>query len=199
MKRHAPNDLINQSNNVLLLRNPLILMMRKLLLLLVVVLCGTNLSAQDFTSTTSSGVMETKAFISSLRANEQASRGSASSYSIAQSVEELVYNVQPAQYLSSGIVNTYGEKPRHLITDKQSLNGLNNPALLKNNVDIVSIRINSASDLNGTIDLSLFSNFKSLKYVRIVSAVPTTAVAIKQMIVNPEERLSVFYSIESGE
>ena len=199
MKSNAPNELINQSNNVLLLRNPLILMMRKLLLLLVVVLWCTNLSAQDSRGTATSGVMETKAFIASLRANEQTSRQSTSSFSIAQSVEELVYNVQPAQYLSSGIVKTYGEKPRHLITDKQSLSGLNNPALLKNNVDIVSIRINSASDLNGTIDLSLFSSFTSLKYVRIVSAVPTTAAAINQMIVNPEERLTVFYSIESGE
>lgn len=199
MKRHVPNELINQSDNILLLRNPLILMMRKLLLLLVIVLCGTNLSAQDSRNTATSGVMETKAFIASLRANEQTSRQSASSFSVAQSVEELVYNVQPAQYLSSGIVKTYGEKPRHLITDKQSLNGLNNPALLKNNVDIVSIRINSASDLNGTIDLSLFSSFTNLKYIRIVSAVPTTATAISQMIVNPDERLTVFYSIESGE
>lgn len=198
MKRHVPNELINQSDNVLLLRNPLILMMRKLLLLLVIVLCSANLSAQD-SRNANTGVMETKAFIASLRANEQTSRGSASSYSAARSVEELVYNVQPAQYLSSGVVKTYGEKPRHLITDKQSLTGLNNPALLKNNVDIVSIKINSASDLSGTIDLSLFSSFTSLKYVRIISAVPTTAAAINQMIVNPDERLTVFYSIESGE
>lgn len=199
MKKHAPNELINQSDNVLLLSNPLVLMMRKLLLLLVVVLYCTNLSAQDSRNANTTGVMETKAFIASLRTNEQTSRSSTASFSVAQSVEELVYNVQPAQYLNSGVVKTYGEKPRHLITDKQSLSGLNNPALLKNNVDIVSIRINSASDLNGTIDLSLFSSFTSLKYVRIVSAVPTTAAAINQMIVNPEERLTVFYSIESGE
>lgn len=199
MKKHAPNELINQSDNVLLLSNPLVLMMRKLLLLLVVVLYGTNLSAQDSRNATTTGLMETKAFIASLRSNEQTSRSSTASFSVAQSVEELVYNVQPAQYLNSGVVKTYGEKPRHLITDKQSLSGLNNPALLKNNVDIVSIRINSASDLNGTIDLSLFSSFTSLKYIRIVSAVPTTAAAINQMIVNPEERLTVFYSIESGE
>lgn len=199
MKKHAPNELINQSDNVLLLSNPLVLMMRKLLLLLVVVLYCTNLSAQDSRNANTTGVMETKAFIASLRSNEQTSRSSTASFSVAQSVEELVYNVQPAQYLNSGVVKTYGEKPRHLITDKQSLSGLNNPALLKNNVDIVSIRINSASDLNGTIDLSLFSSFTSLKYVRIVSAVPTTAAAINQMIVNPEERLTVFYSIESGE
>ena len=198
MKTHVPNELINQSDNVLLLRKPLILMMRKLLLLLVFVLYGSNISAQDSRSQ-SSGVPELKTFIASLKANEQTSRQSAAAYSPAQSVEDLVYKVQPAQYLSSGIVKTYGEKPKHLFIDVQSMNGLNNAALLKNNIDIVTIRINSANDLNATIDLSLFSSFTSLKYVHVVSAVNASPASIASMVRNPEERLTVFYSIEVGE
>ncbi|MFT3796702.1 hypothetical protein [Flavobacterium sp.] len=173
--------------------------MRKLLLLLVFMLFAVNTSAQD-SRNSGSGVMEIKAFIASLRANETASRNSNSNaYSPAQSVEDLVYKLQPSQYLKNGMVKTYGEKPRHLFLDKQSLNGLNNPALLKNNIDIVTIRINSANDLIGTIDLSLFSSFKSLKYVHIVSAVPATSSQLSNLVSNAEERLSVFYSIENGE
>lgn len=193
MKNYVPNELINQ-------RKPLILMMRKLLLLLVFALYSANISAQDSRATTP-GVMEVKAFIASLRGNDVVSRGSSSSsFSPAQNVEDLLYKLQPSQYYyNAGAVKTYGEKPKHLFTDKQSLNGLNNPALLKNNIDIVTIRINSANDLIGTIDLSKFSNFKSLKYVHIVSAVPATAAQFSNMVVNADERLSVFYSVENGE
>jgi len=199
MKRHAPNELINQSNNVLLLRKPLILMMRKLLLLLVFVLFVTNVTAQESRGS-GSGIPEVKAFIASLRASEQTSRQSAGSeFSQANSIEDLVYKAHDAQYLSGGIVKTYGEKPRQLFVDITSLNGLNNPALLKNNVDIVTIRINSANDLNATIDLSQFSSFKSLKYVHIVSSVATSASHLATRVSNPEERLTVFYSINNGE
>ncbi len=191
MKNYVPNELINQ-------RKPLILMMRKLLLLLVFALYAANISAQDSRST-SPGIMEVKAFIASLRGNDVVSRGS-SSFSPAQNVEDLLYKLQPSQYYyNSGAVKTYGEKPKHLFTDKQSLSGLNNPALLKNNIDIVTIRINSANDLIGTIDLSVFSNFKSLKYVHIVSTVPATASQFANMVSNADERLSVFYSVENGE
>lgn len=200
MKRQVPNELINQPDNVLLLRNPLISMMRKLLLLLMFVFFATNVSAQE-AKNFGSGIPEVKAFIASLRASEQtASKQSAgSSFSQAQSIEDLVYKPYDAQYLSGGIVKTYGGKPRQLFVDVTSLSGLNNPALLKNNVDIVTIRINSANDLNATIDLSQFSSFKSLKYVHIVSAVATSASHLASKVVNFEERLTVFYSINTGE
>lgn len=199
MKRHVPNDLINQPNNVLLLRNPLILMMRKLLLLLVFVLFVTNISAQEARGS-SQGLPEVKAFIASLKATEQTSRqATGSDFSQASSIEDLVYKAHDAQYLSGGIVKTYGEKPRQLFVDITSLSGLNNPALLKNNVDIVTIRINSANDLNATVDLSQFSSFKNLKYVHIVSSVTTNASNLANKVINPEERLTVFYSLNNGE
>lgn len=197
MKTNAPNDLINQPNNVLLLRNPLILMMRKLLLLLVFVLYGASMSAQD-SRNSNSGVMEINAFVASLKANDQTSKG-ATSFSAASSVEDLVYKVQSSVYYYGGTAKTYGAKPRCLFTDKQSLNGLNNSNMLKNNIEIVTIRINSASDLNGTIDLSLLSSFKNLKYVYIVSNVEAQPYQFTSMVNNPEERLSVFYKINKGE
>ncbi len=198
MKRQVPNALINQPDNVLLSRKPLIEMMRKLLLLLAFVLYVTNGQAQE--SRMSSGIPEVKAFIASLKADERTSRtASQNDFSQAASVEDLVFKAHDAQYLSGNAVKTYGAKPRQLFTDVSSMGNLNNPALLKNNVDIVTIRINSASDLNATIDLSQFSSFKSLKYVHIVSTVPTTAAHLSGKVLNQEERLTVFYSIQTGE
>lgn len=199
MKKNVPNEFINQPDNLLLLRNPLILMMKKLLLLLVFVLYGAGMSAQESRNSGATGVPELKAFVASLKANDQTSKGIGSSFSAANSVEELLYQVQSSVYFYGGVAKTYGEKPRCLFTDKQSLGSLNNSNMLKNNIEIVTIRINNANDLNGAIDLSLFSSFKNLKYVYIVSNVDAQPSQFNAMVNNPEERLSVFYKINKGE
>ena len=198
MKKNVPNEFINQPGNLLLFRNPLILMMKKLLLLLMFLLYGAGMLAQDSKNSGSSGVMELKAFVASLKANDQTSKGS-TAFSAANSVEELLYQVQSSVYFYGGVVKSYGDKPRCLFTDKQSLSGLNNSNMLKNNIEIVTIRINSATDFNGAIDLSLFSSFKNLKYVYLVSNVPAQPSQFNSMVNNPEERLSVFYKINKGE
>jgi len=197
MKNYVPNELANQPNNVLLLPNPLILMMRNLLLLLAFAFYSVNISAQDSGDTP--GVMEVKALLASLKANGSTSRTATPTYSYAENIEDLLYKAQPSVYYNSGVLHTYGEKPRNLFTDVQSLNGLNNPSLLKNNIEMIIIKINSANDLNATIDLSLFSSFKNLKYVYIQSMVNATSTQIASMVVHPEERLRVFYKIQLGE
>lgn len=176
-------------------------MMRKLLLLLIFLGFALDASAQQQSKAGTPGIMEANAFVAYLRAGDTNARNASptNSYSQAQSVEDLLRKVQPSQYYSQGVVNTYGAKPRHLFVDVQSLNNLNNPALLKNNIDIITVRINTASDLNATINLAAFASFLNLKYVHIASAVPASASAIAAMVTNPQERLNVFYSIQSGE
>ena len=70
---------------------------------------------------------------------------------------------------------------------------------MKNNIEIVTIKINSATELSSTIDLSVFSNFKNLKYIYIVSSVSTTDVALSKMILNYDEKYSIFYKVEKGD
>jgi hypothetical protein len=117
----------------------------------------------------------------------------------AQNLENLLYKVQPSIYFNSGNVKTYGEKPKVFFVDARSLNRISNSNLLKNNIEIVTIKINSATELSSTIDLSVFSNFKNLKYIYIVSSVSTTDVALSKMILNYDEKYSIFYKVEKGD
>lgn len=197
MKQKYPNQIVNLQNNFFIFPSPLFLNIKRVLLLLVFVFYGATVSAQVLNSNNSiPTIMEVKSFITALRASEQ---NSGSTYSSAQNVENLLYNIQPSIYLTSGGVKTYGEKPKNLFTDIPSLNGLNNLSLLKNNIEIVIIKIDSANDLNSKIDLSVFSGFTNLKYIYILSRVTTTEQKITSMISNYDEKYSVFYKIDSGD
>lgn len=141
-------------------------------------------------------IIEVSAYISSLKVIEQ---NSPSSFSKAQNVEDLVYNLQSSVYFNSGVVKTFGENPKNLYTDIASLNGISSASLLKKNIEIVIIKINSVNDLNLKIDLALFSDFYKLKYIYIVSSVNTTEQNIAKMFLNFDEQYSIFYKIEKGE
>ncbi len=166
--------------------------------LLLLLFYNTSMVAQERSSISAdeNRIVERKSFISNLRTKEQATRAS---YSNAQHIEQLLSKVQPSVYFYSGSLNTYGEKPVCLFTDIQSLNRLGGSAIQRSNIEIATIKIKSASDLNGTIDLSQFAEFKNLKYIQIVSSVPTTEQVITNMIRNNEGQYSVFFKIQSGD
>lgn len=197
MKKSVPNQFTNPQNNVLLFRNPLILMMKRLLLLIVFAIYGQTIYAQDANrSVTGSSVPELSSFIASLRSSQPLSRNATPA---PLKVENLLYKVQPSVYFYSGIVKTYGEKPKDLFTDFRSLSGLNNPAIEKNNIELVTIKVESAN-LNSTIDWSVFSDYPRLKYIYIISSVNTTAQTISNMAGNYNiEQYKVFYKIDKGE
>jgi hypothetical protein len=197
MKKRVPNQFINQQNNVLLFRKPLILMMKRLLLMIIFVLYGGIITAQETRmSTEVPPVLEVKDFLAYLRSSEHASR---TTFSNAQNVEDLMYKSQPSVYFYSGIVKSYGEKPKCLFTDFQSLNNLESAGILKNNIEMVTIKIDRAGDLNATIDMSVFSSFKNMKYIYIVSSTNTTSQVVSRMIRNSDEKYGVFYRIDKGD
>ncbi|HLA54943.1 MAG TPA: hypothetical protein VK623_02490 [Flavobacterium sp.] len=196
MKKMIPNQLFNQPDNVLLLRKTPILMMKKLLFLLVFAFYCANISAQiGLSSPDAPKIMEVGAFISSLRNSDQILTASNPN---AKQVENLLYKVQPSVYFYAGVVKTYGEKPKSLFTDIPSLSGLNNANMLKNNIEIVTVKINSAT-ANSTIDLAAFSSFKNLKYVYILSSVDVTEQSLASKIIQMDDRLSVFYKVDRGD
>ena len=172
---------------------------RKNLLLLIVfiliLLTSINVSAQEQGSIgiDKKTIAERKTFLSDLRIAEQSSRAS---YSNAQHLEQLLSKVQPSVYYYSGTVKTYGAKPVCLFTNMQSLRNLNDSNIPKNNIELITIKIQSQSELNNNIDLNLFSDFKNLKYVQIVSTISATDAIITSMIRNNEEKYNVFFTIQ---
>ena len=62
-------------------------------------------------------------------------------------------------YFYQGEVKTYGDTPTNLYTDASSLGQVNNSINEKQNIEIVTIVINTESELNSGIDLVTFLNF----------------------------------------
>ena len=169
-----------------------------LLVFLLILLSSKNLSAQEQKSTYNeeNTVTERKAFLSNLRASEQTARVT---YSNAQHIESLLSKVQPSVYFYSGILKTYGEKPTCLFTNVASLNSLNSANILKSNIEMATLRIDSQNDLTATIDLKLFSEFKNLKYIQMVTTIPTSEQIVTKMISNNDGKYSVFFKIQNGD
>jgi hypothetical protein len=117
----------------------------------------------------------------------------------AQNLKTLTTNVQPSVYCHSNTVNTYGDMPVNLFTDMNSFAQVDNLVTLKNNIEIVIIKIDNASQLNSSINLALLSNFKKLKYIYIASSIDISSSEIVNMITNYDEKYSIFYKTDKGD
>jgi hypothetical protein len=192
-----PNRLSNPQVNLILGKSSQI-MKRKVILLLMFVFFYTNINAQLGTIGQQNDVV-TVTDINSLFSAAKKVTASPGTKLNAQNLKSLTSNVQQSVYCYSDTVNTYGDKPVDLFTDVHSLAQVDNLVTLKNNIEIVIIKIDNASQLNATINLAMLSNFKKLKYVYIVSSVNTTADVIANMITNYNEKYSIFYKIDKGD
>jgi hypothetical protein len=190
-----PNQLFNQPGDVKTPNKTIRQMAKKLHLMLVLICCASFANAQATLGETTPTVRKLSVFLNEVRA---ADLNSNSTYSRADHVNALLYKVQPSLYYN-GTATAYGAKPTSLFTDVSQLGSLNAASMEKNNVEIATVYINTAAQLGSTIDLQNFSSFKKLKYVHIVSKVPVTEKKINDMVLHPQERLSVFYEITSGD
>ena len=77
----------------------------------------------------------------------------------------LFKDVNSSVYLTNSQVNTYGVKPIAMFTDIPSLAIANRPNLLVNDIEIVTIKISTPSELLAPIDLSVVSKYKKVKYI----------------------------------
>lgn len=193
MKTNIPNQLINLQTNKMFEKSNVTMRIKVMLLLMFVMICA-NMSAQvGLESEDAPVVRELNTYLNSERGMRLSS---SNTYSDVKNLEDLISNVQPSVYFYSGSVKTYGEKPKNLFTDLSSLNQLSNPSILKNNIEIIIISISNSNELNGTLDMSLFSSYKNLKYIYLTSKVSVSNSAITRMIQNNNEKYSIFYRVE---
>ncbi|MDD5150937.1 MAG: hypothetical protein PHC28_10760 [Flavobacterium sp.] len=195
MKKNATNLIVDTLINYISIQNPLFMDTKRIIFISIFSLFGLFVSAQS-SNTIIPQVLEVNAYISSLKTIEQNSN---SSFSNSQNIENLVSKLQSSVYFNSGGVKTFGENPKNLYTDIDSLNGISSANLLKNNIEIVIINIRNTTDLNSKIDLAVFSDFYKLKYIYIVSNIDTTGQTIAKMFINYDEQYTIFYKIEKGE
>jgi len=114
-------------------------------------------------------------------------------------LKHLLYGLQSAVYSSpNGEIKVYGEKPTALFSNIRSINALNLSVNSKKDIQIVTIKIDSNSDLNQSIDLNAFSGFENLKYIFIISQVPTIPSVINNLIKNDSSKYTLMYKISIG-
>ena len=107
-------------------------------------------------------------------------------------IESLINNLQSATYLEFDGVKTYGTKPICLFSSCKNIANVKSFKFNKDNIEIINIRINNFDDLKSTIDCSLFSDFKKLKYVYIISDIKCNEYDINPIIKNVGNYIVLF-------
>lgn len=196
MKTNSPNVLFNHQAMLLLGKTSQVMKQKLLLIVMLVCLCSVSF-AQGLRSQ-AIVVTDVNSILFPSGTSARVASGTANAIDYAR-VRDLITQVQSSTYYFEGVVKTFGEMPTNLFMDLSSLNQVNQAITLKDNIEIVSIRINTASELNSTIDLSAFSNFPSLKYIYFVTKLNTTSDAIAGHVANYDSRFNLLYKIDKGD
>lgn len=138
----------------------------------------------------SSKVKEVSSFLSKLKTT------SVSEY---EKLDALLYKVNPAIYVYDNTLKVYGQNCTVLFTDIASINYIKNNTIPSSNIELLQIKIKKNTDLNGKIDLSVFTDFPNLKYIYIFSETATSESYINQMFINYDSKYSLVYKINLGE
>jgi len=179
-------------------------MKSKIIMIIVLLISSLNavaqrLSTSDNTEETSVPVLELDAFLSVTSQTARAASVSNVTLLNMQNVKELVYNTQPSIYFFGGVVKVFGDKPRNLFTDANSISSLNNSVTLKNNIEIVTVNLDNPNQLNTPINLSQLSEFKNLKYIYFITSFDVSNNAIANLIQGDSEKYMVFYKVQKGD
>src|SRR5690606_37788182 len=98
---------------------------------------------------------------------------------------------------NSRIINVTGETSPKVL---KLLDGTSSSLLLDNNnlyrqVEVITITLNRASDLNNRLDLSRINGFPSLKYVYVKCLFECTDQQIRNFLLNRDSVTTVFYKV----
>lgn len=180
MKKNTPSKLIAPQNDSISNPKSFTFTIKIAAFLLVLTSFCNSISAQNGNSVTPQ-VKELDLYLSSLKSIDQ----NKFNY-----VDNLVHGLQPSIYFYSNVIKTYGEKPNTLYTDINSMQDSGNPGLLRDNIEIVNLKIINTND---KINLSKFSNYNNLKYIYVVSKINLNDQNVINMIRNYDEKYIIFY------
>lgn len=179
-------------------------MKSKIIMLTVLLISSLNVVAQTLSASGNTGetvvpVVELNAFLSTSSQTSRTSAVSNVTLLNVQNVKDLVYNTQPSIYFYGDAVKVFGDKPRNLFTDLNSISSLNNSILLKNNIEIITINLDNPSQINNPFNLSLLSEFKNLKYIYFITSFDVSNDAMSTLVQGDSEKYLVFYKVQKGD
>ena len=121
------------------------------MLFIIVMICST-LHAQD--------LMELHGYLEQLKASADPAK-----VSDAVHLESLISDFQPTIYVGKSIVAHNEKRPVCAEAKSGSIDGLTAENPLFSQVELITIRLQSASEMNFVLDLSKLISFTNLKYV----------------------------------
>ncbi|PKP14839.1 MAG: hypothetical protein CVU07_12825 [Bacteroidetes bacterium HGW-Bacteroidetes-23] len=134
-----------------------------------------------------------------IEVNEYLKRESMSeSRSIAKtiSVKSLIKDLHPSIYVNNGSVNTYGKPAKVLFVDAKSISKVRDLNLDMSQVELVTIKINKKEELSTPIDLSIFSNYPTIKVIYLTVSFDCTVDILNNLIKTDKTEYTILYSVE---
>ncbi len=113
-------------------------------------------------------------------------------------LESLLRDVQPSVYFKNRVIKAYGKNPVCVYSDVSSFALLNSELPLNNDVEMITVKIESRSDLKTQLDICSISNLKKLKYLFLQVDFDSKPNELMQFIKNCKIDYVVIYKIEKG-
>jgi|SRR6218665_176890 len=162
---------------------------RSFIVMLLFFAIGNTGFSQQMTAA-SNKITEVDTYLSNLKAT-----GTRENYT---HVKSLLDDLHTSVYFDLGIKSAYDDNPKTLFTDPESFSELKTTAIDKGTIEMVTIRLSKLSQIRQQLDLSVFSGYKALKYIYIISTVSNTGQNIISSVKNNPGNYSIFYKIDLG-
>ncbi|MEC4005774.1 hypothetical protein OX283_013970 [Flavobacterium sp. SUN052] len=135
-------------------------------------------------------IFEKNNFLTTLRTS------SSTTPAVYNRVASLFKDVNSSIYLSNNQVNTIGNRPLCMFTDVTSLSVANNPNLLVNDVELVTIKIDNPSTLNAPINLSVVSRYHNVKYIYFKVSFDFQISQLLSHLLEVDPKVVLIYSVD---
>jgi hypothetical protein len=115
-------------------------------------------------------------------------------------IESLAFSLLPKVYIENGIETYSGADPICANIDVASISRLYISNTAYKNIELLSIRIKSQSDLNFVLNYSSLQDFQSLKYVEFLCDFNCDPTLLKSLLSNfPDKGILIFYRVSLDE
>lgn len=111
-------------------------------------------------------------------------------------LKSYLKDLKPTVYVDNGVITKKTDNPACIYTDVKSIKSINTIGLDNRNIEYVSIKVKSKSDIVSPIDLGAFSEFPNLKYILLVFEFEISRSAAETSVFKVSENQSVLYKVE---
>jgi len=156
-------------------------------LLFMMVFAHSSMFAQN-SKASNINIYPLDSYVNSLKKNDDS----------ATRLKNLVYEVQPSIYFYEGVVKNYGSNPKSLFTDVKGFNLLNKQDLSKNDIELITIRVENIQDFQNKIDLSNVGTFPKVKFIYILTTFNYDINSVPKVITNYSDSYVIIFKSDKG-